>query len=828
MMTNGIKSENAPQEAGASSADIWAENPRYTWRLEYQGFDPQEEGLREALCTLGNGYFCTRGANIESSADEVHYPGTYLAGGYNRLTSEIAGETIENEDLVNLPNWLSLSFRLDGGPWFNVLENEILTYRQVLDIKTGVLYREVFCRDSQARETKIAERRLVHMANQHLAALEVTLTAVNWSGSLEVRSALDGRVVNAGVERYRDLNSKHLEPLEACGVSEDTIYLKTQTNQSELRLALAARTQVFHNQELQKVKRQTVTETGYAAQHLFFDLEPGDNVTVEKVVALYTSRDKAISECGLEARKLVARAGRFPHLLETHARTWEHLWRRFNLYLQHQDPDEGRLAEKVLRLHIFHLLQTTSIHTMDLDVGVPPRGWHGEAYRGHIFWDELFIFPLLNLRLPEITRSLLMYRYRRLNEARLAAQEAGYRGAMYPWQSGSNGKEESQEIHLNPDSGRWIPDHSRLQRHVNAAIAFNIYQYCQATQDLEFLAFYGAEIILEIARFWASLATYNQDLDRYEILGVMGPDEYHDAYPDTSTPGLNNNAYTNIMAVWVLTHALEILQALTEDRACELCETLQITQEEKDRWRDISRKMRLVFHGDGIISQFEGYDQLQELDWEHYKRKYGNIQRLDRILEAEGDHVNRYKASKQADVLMLFYLFSSDELREIFAQLGYPFAYETIPNNIDYYLKRTSHGSTLSWVVHSWVLSRSDRAGSWKFFREALKSDIHDIQGGTTPEGIHLGAMAGTVDLMSRAYTGIELRGDVLRFNPCLPEELKCFTMQIRYWGHTLDLEITQERLKVSTIRAAEKPIKVAYLDRIFALQPREALQIAL
>jgi len=827
-MTNGTKSKTASQEPVQISPDIFLENFHYTWSLHYQGFDPREEGLREALCTLGNGYFCTRGANIESSADEVHYPGTYLAGGYNRLTSEIAGEVIENEDLVNLPNWLPLSFRIDGGPWFNVQEREILSYHQVLDIKTGVLYRQIHFRDDRGRETKIAERRLVHKANQHLAALEVTFTAVNWSGSLEIRAALDGRVINAGVDRYQALNSRHLEPLEAHRVSEDTIFLKVRTNQSELRLALAARTQVFHNQELTPVERQTVAETGYVAQHLFFDLKSGDKITVEKVVALFTSRDKAISECGLEAKKLVARAEGFSQLLESHARTWEHLWRRFNLELLHQDPDEGKIAEKILRLHIFHLLQTSSIHTMDLDVGVPPRGWHGEAYRGHILWDELFIFPLLNLRLPEITRSLLMYRYRRLNEARVAARRAGHQGAMYPWQSGSNGREESQEIHLNPESGRWIPDNTQVQRHVNAAIAYNIYQYYQATQDLEFLAFYGAEIILEIARFWASLATYNKDLDRYEILGVMGPDEYHDASPEAASPGLNNNAYTNIMAVWVLTHALETIEALAEDRACELCENLQISDEEKDLWRDISRKMRVVFHDDGIISQFEGYDRLQELDWEHYRQKYSNIQRLDRILEAEGDNVNRYKASKQADVLMLFYLFSSDELREIFEQLGYPFEYETIPKNIDYYLNRTSHGSTLSWVVHSWVLSRSDRAGSWKFFREALKSDVYDIQGGTTAEGIHLGAMAGTVDLMSRAYTGIELRGNVLRFNPCLPSELSCFEMQIRYLGHTLDLEITQARLKVSCIRASEKPIKIAHLDQVYDLEPKEILEIPL
>ena len=172
-----------------------------------------------------------------------------------------------------------------------------------------------------------------------------------------------------------------------------------------------------------------------------------------------------------------------------------------------------------------------SPHTIEFDIGVPARGWHGEAYRGHIFWDELFIFPFLTLRLPMLTRALLRYRYRRLPEARRAAQAAGYAGAMYPWQSGSNGREETQTLHLNPHSGRWIPDHTHRQRHINVAIAYNIWQYYQITDDHEFLYFYGAEMLLEIARFWASIATYNSSLDRYEITGVMGPDEYHTAYP---------------------------------------------------------------------------------------------------------------------------------------------------------------------------------------------------------------------------------------------------------------------------------------------------------
>ena len=798
------------------------------WTLRYDQFDPEQEKLREALCTLGNGYFATRGAASESRAGDIHYPGTYLAGGYNRLKTEIQGKTIENEDLVNLPNWLCLRFRHPGEDWFDLSGVEILSYRQELNMKHGVLSRKVSFADKNGRRSTLRERRIVHMAQPHLAAMHVVLTPENWSGDLEFCSALDGRVVNDGVPRYSDLNSRHLEPEDAILTNRETICLTVRTNQSRLRIAQAARTRVCCNGDAVNTERSTDQEPGYIAQRFTLQATKGVEICLEKVVSLFTSRDHAIAECCLAAEKMVRRAGTFEVLLTAHNRSWKHIWRRFDItYEEKTPPSEDRTA-MILHLHTFHLLQTTSLHTMDLDVGVPSRGWHGEAYRGHIFWDELFIFPFLNLRVPEITRSLLMYRYRRLDEARAAALEEGFRGAMYPWQSGSNGREETQKIHLNPKSGRWIPDNSRHQRHVNAAIVFNIREYFQATEDMEFLSFYGAEMVLEIARFWSSVATYNRNLDRYEIRGVMGPDEYHDAYPDSDTPGLNNNAYTNVMAAWVLNEALTVLELLPEDRGKELREQLRLDAEELDLWRDISRKLRVVFHDNGIISQFEGYADLEEFDWEGYTEKYGDIQRLDRILKSEDDTPNHYKVSKQADVLMLFYLFSAEELAEIFEQLGYPFEYETIPKNIDYYIKRTSHGSTLSRVAHSWVLIRKDRARSWHLFTQALESDISDVQGGTTPEGIHLGAMAGTVNMIQVGYTGLETRGDVLWLNPCLPDDLGRLKMQIHYRGHNLSIEIVPGKLSITACRARKKTIRIGYKKTLYELDEGRTLEIAL
>ena len=737
------------------------------WTLAYDGFLPSEEGLREALCTLGNGYFATRGAAAEASADGVHYPGTYIAGCYNRLSAEVSARTVENESLVNAPNWLPLQFRIESGPWVRVETVAVLEHRQDLDLRRGVLTRCFRFRDGAGRETHVTQRRLVHMAEPHIAALETVFLAANWSGRLVVRSGLDGRVENAGVERYRGLGGRHLVP-QGTAVDRDTVSLLVETSQSGVRIAEAARTHVRRAASRVDVSRRAVEEPGYIAQEFSLELARGEPMTVEKVIALFTSRDAAITEPGDAARGAVARAADFSALLETHSQRWDQLWRQCET-----DVETDERTGLILHLHTFHILQTVSPNAIDLDAGVPARGLHGEAYRGHIFWDELFILPFLTLRIPEITRALLLYRYRRLPEASAAARRAGHAGAMFPWQSGSNGREETQTLRLNPRSQRWLPDRSHRQRHVGLAIAYNVWAYYQATGDLDFLTAFGAELILAIARFWASIATHNPALDRYDIHDIMGPDEFHDGYPDTDEPGLTNNAYSNVMAAWVLRRALDTLELLPPGRRSELEARLRLTREERERWDDISRKLQVPFHSDGVISQFDGYERLEEFDWDSYAQRYSDIHRLDRILEAEGDTPNRYKLSKQADVLMLFYLLPEPELREQFDRLGYSLSPKAVQRTIEYYSRRTSHGSTLSRIVHAGVLARSDPEESWRFFCEALESDVSDVQGGTTQEGIHLGAMVGTLDLIQRCYAGLSVRDGVLWLDPRPPRRCR-------------------------------------------------------
>lgn len=796
------------------------------WSLIYNDYIPKEEKLREALCALGNGYFVTRSAAIESHSDHIHYPGTYIAGGYNRLKTNIKGRVITNEDLVNFPNWLSLKFKIQEGPWFSIDETTILFFRQELDMQEGVLHKLTHFSDAKGRETRIVERRFVHMQNKHIASIELTITPINWEGKIEIESGIDGNIKNEGVKRYSALSKEHLKCIEK-ELDTNMIFLKMETVQSNHTVSVAAKTALFLNSEPLSVEGERVEDSAYIANRFILDhIKPDDHLSIEKSVSLYTSKDKAISNCYLEARFSLETIDRFEHLLTHHKAAWKYLWNYFDIDLNLKNIQKDYFLKRVVHLYTYHLLQTASVHSIDMDVGIPARGWHGEAYRGHIFWDELFIFSFFNYRLPQITRSLIMYRFRRLPQARHAAKERGYKGAMYPWQSGSNGAEETQTIHLNPRSNRWADDNTHLQRHINSAIVYNIWQYYQVTGDNEFLSFYGAEMILEIARFWSSIATYNSDQDRYEILGVIGPDEYHDAYTHSQTPGINNNAYTNIMAVFVLNKAIELKNILPFIQFNELCEKLQIEKTELDRWKDIRRKMKIHFHNDNIISQFEGYENLEELDWDVYYQKYKNIQRLDRILEAENDNVNNYKVSKQADVLMLFYLFSDEELKGLFHQLGYRFSKAMVQKNVKYYLKRTSSGSSLSQVVHAWVSARTNKKESWRFFNEALKIDIFDMQGDTTSEGVHLGAMAGSIDIIQRCYTGLEARDNILHLNPSLPKELKEIKLKLHYRGQWLDVYIDEDSVIIDSQPSNTDPITVNISSHTFGMSCGERKEI--
>ncbi|MBI2785187.1 MAG: glycoside hydrolase family 65 protein, partial [Legionella longbeachae] len=566
------------------------------WIICYRDFNLSSLRLRETLFTLGNGYFATRGA-LEDSISKIHYPGTYLAGGFNRITSKVAKQTLVNEDLVNQSNWLPLSFKIEEEEWFDITQVELLDYREMLHLKKGLVKRFYRCKDIKGRVFIINSLRFVSQHDPHLAGIRYSIISENWSAKLSIRSSICGEIKNRGVARYADLNNQHLEILKKGGSSE-YIYLQTKTSHSHIEVSEVIKTEVYKNKIKLNLENYIEEEDKNIHQYFNLTMKPYEKVTVYKTLAIYHSKDYGICENLYDAIKKIKEETSFHEIIKRHIFDWSLLWNHSDIQIE-----STKREQKLIRFHIFHTLQSISQHSVHLDYGAPARGLHGEAYRGHVFWDEIFILPFFFFSYPEIARSLLMYRYYRLNSARKLALECGYQGVMFPWQSASNGEEETQRFHLNPKSHKWGPDFSCLQRHVNMAIVYNIWNYYSITQDFQFLKKYGAEIILEIAKFISSIVTFNENKNKYEIIGVMGPDEFHEFDLSTKSPGLKNNAYTNFMAVWVLEKALELRKILSPSYQKYLFKLLNITQVELERWENILYKMYLPFHNK-ILSQF--------------------------------------------------------------------------------------------------------------------------------------------------------------------------------------------------------------------------------
>lgn len=735
------------------------------WNIDYSGFTAgKEEYAAESLLTTANGYLGVRGALPDMRAGDAAYPATYLAGCYNRAESDVAGNTVSNEDFVNVPDARSVRIKIGDGEWLSPenCRNKVL-YRN-LCLKTGVLTQTWVAEDSRKHLIQINSRMLADMSCPERFAVEYSFTPLNVDAEITVATCIDGTTRNYGVERYRSLTSDHYRVLSR-GAEGRYTQLNARTLQSGIGIGVTAKISgdFFTDSDIQiKESPDKVQQliTCHAKKGKTYRLAKSINIRLSSVFPdNWADADKTtLADFAVQA--------------EASEQAWKNLWDKADIVI-----DGDLMSQKLLRLHICHLLSSCSPYSngkYKLDVSVTARGLHGEAYRGHIFWDEIFILPFYIMHFPQTARQLLMYRYNRLPEARKIAQDSGCQGAVYPWQSGLDGSEQTQSVHLNPLNGHWDPDYSHLQRHVSLAVAYNIWLYWKNTGDAEFMRLYGMEMLTDIARFWLSKAEYDEVTGRYSVSGVMGPDEFHEHISGSSAAGLKDNAYTNMMISWLFSVLAELYpQFHTGGEDTAFIREI----------RHAGQHLALVIDDD-VIAQFDGYFSLKEIDWEHYKNKYGNIYRMDRILRAEGKSADNYKVAKQADTLMIFNNFSRDDVTGILNNMGYHLGRDYAQTNLHYYLKRTSHGSTLSRVVHAQLACDTGLHDlSRELYQQALRSDYGDIQGGTTAEGIHTGVMAATINTAVMSYAGVDIRGDRLSVSPSLPAEWKRIRFNLQHRG---------------------------------------------
>lgn len=787
----------------------------------FNEYKPSDERRREALLALGNGVLSMRASAPELSAsrlsqgDDQHYPGFYRAGWYDDAPRRVNGTRIAMSALVNLPDPFGLTFALDDDLWFNLASVKLQRYRQVLSLDRGTLRRDMTFMMGPTREVRLSETRLVSMADPDLCVLRWEVY-VPEGGCVRVRSTLNAGVRNAGVKRDAAYEGRRLQTIGFHSEADGGAAVLASLHDRSREVAVAAHTRL----SMPAGPWQQAVTGDCLCLEATCDLPEGRTLIIEKYVTVRVEGEIPRHEDSGRTLSIMLdqlrRRSDFDSVLQRHAAHWHRLWGRMAMQMT-----EHHLALP-LRLHRFHVLQALSPNSLGQDMGWPARGWQ-EGYFGQIFWDEIFAVPFLATHFPELAHTVVNYRYARLDMARALARRSGYRGAMFPWRSGRTGGEETPPYQCNPLSHHWVPDHTYLQRHVGSAIAYDVWQLYLATGDRSLVSHNGGELILEIARFWASMVRFDPGRGRYVIEGVIGPDEYHNAYPNTDVPGLDNNAYTNVMASWVLALALELLDLLPDEEADALQQRLGVTPQEQVDWDRISRTLYVPVQGDGVISQFEGFDRLESPPPEF--RQDGRP-RLDWMLEAQGDKTDNYQLTKQADVLMLLYLFPPRELERLFARLGYIEHLAEIRRTADYYLARITHESSLSKVVCAGALARLDAERSWDYFRQSLRTDLDAPSDSGIQEGVHLGAMAGSLDVLQRHYLGIVPNVACLQVMPAPPAALDNVSLDIEYKGVRLNVALKDRILSLSSDPRNSHDACIEYWDNRFSLKPGQVIHL--
>jgi alpha,alpha-trehalose phosphorylase len=711
------------------------------WRVEQEGFDPAREHDMESLFTIGNGYLGVRGA-LDTPLPGSHAD-LFVAGIYDRKHSERPYSELEfltegreddmHAELVSLPFPFRVRVSVDGRP-FDMMQGPWRSLRRVLDLRRGRLHLRYLFEDEEGLRTSIETWRSASLDDPHLLLQEVSVTCENHDALIEIDGSLHDPELAA--------NHPHLTASpEGPGVGTEVRGYATQA--SDYLVAVAARGRLLGEAE-DAIYVQAYGEAGQALRW-------------RRWVAVFTNRD--VSEPLDRARRVVQALDweAFSAAREREDAAWERHWQVADIRVDGSAP-----ARQALRFNAYHL-RIAADDNPETSIGA--RTLSGRAYEGHIFWDvEVFMLPYFVHRFPDnIARSLLLYRHNTLEGARRRAAELGYRGACYAWESTVTGADTTPRRILLKSSGKEIPIYTGYEQvHVTADVAYGIWRYLEATGDERFLAEAGAEILFETARFWVSRCERGEN--HYHIRGVTGPDEYHHTVDD--------NAYTNWMARFNLEKAVQACETLTGSRP-EVWEALRrklaIDADEPARWDDVARNLYCPEPRDGeVIEQFRGYFALSDYLVPESERFHAPLRRL-----FEAEEVNRSQLIKQADVLMLPYLFPER------------FSHSALEANYCYYEPRTDHGSSLSPPVHAALAARLGRCGeALDYWRRGLWLDLSNTMGNSAL-GAHAACMAGTWQTLVFGFLGVRFEedGPVLGAEPRLPPGWRSVELALQYCG---------------------------------------------
>lgn len=750
------------------------------WVLYEDKYDYRYQGKCESIMALGNGYL-----GLRSALEEIYVGQTrnfFVAGTFNRFHPAEVTELPNAADFTELQIYLNSElFSMDTG--------KVIEYARYLNLKEAELTREVLWKSTAKEAYRIVFKRFVSLADLHLIAFKLTVIPLCGDANVKIRTGIDGRMTNSGSQHFSEGDKRVYD--------RKFMQLVQTTTESHIDFVINCSCKGY-NEDNSGLTVTEALEYGVERRKIYgvyeFEAKKDIGITVEKLAVVFTSRDKEyiqnymledLKEHSLKHLKKMISLG-YDRLFENSRDKWSTYWDTVKIDIE-SSSSEDILA---LRFAQYHLLIATPVHDERFSIGA--KGLSGEGYKAHVFWDvEMFMLPYFQYNLPQIARQLLTYRYNTLEEARNKAKEYGYEGAMYPWETAFTGQEETPEwAALNVMTGRLTRVWAGIkEHHITADIAYMVWQYYLSTGDSEFMEKCGYEMIFECAWFWCSRLTWNEEKERYEIKDVIGPDEY--------TEHIDNNAYTNYMAHYVISIALELYNIMVKKSPLRfrlLDEKLNLSKR-YSIYMTAAEKLYLPREDNaGVIPQDDTFLSKKEIDISKYR--CDDIKQSI-LLDYSRSQIVDMQVLKQADVVMLLYT-----LRKIFDD-------KTIKASWEYYEKRTIHDSSLSSALHSIAacyFHDTDRA--YSFFKDTCRIDM-----GQNPvssnAGIHEATMGGIWMAVVMGFGGLFNNEGQLEIDPMLPSEWTRLCYGLFWQGREIHLDITTETITITSSSKGETLLKV-------------------
>ncbi len=745
------------------------------WLIEERQWIKRLQNIRETQFALGNGYLGMRGVLEEIPYDAM--PGTYISGTYDKMGSQV-------DELVNFPNAVNFKFTIEGEK-LDLAASDILGHQRALNMKKAVLTRHTLYKDIKKRRYDYQSLRFVSLHSRNIGAMQIAVTALDAACVIDINTGIDTSVSNSGI--LSEGRKKHFRVREL-GQAHNTGFLEIET--MEKKHIVQYWSGFYYEIDGKK---------SFAKDNVFrLRLKKGQTAIFTKI--FYVKRFPYTEKRGAYKKKSFkvfneAFQDEFPTLLKNHIKMWERLWEKADILIEGTEN-----LQKNLRFNIYHMLACAHYDSGFSSIGA--RTLSGEGYRGHIFWDtEIFLMPFYLFNFPRVAKNMLLYRYRRLDQARELAQKEGFKGAKFAWESADTGEDETPEWSKDFD-GTVIKIHTHQQEHhITADIARAVYNYYNTSGDEEFMKTCGYEMFFEAARFWASRVEYNKRKKRYEIKRIMGPDEFH--------KDVNNNAFTNIMAKWNLLTAYKLFSALKKKRSLskKLKQKLDLTEKETKDWKKIAARITINVNKKKVIEQFDGYFKLKNVALR--RSDEDGIPLIPAQLKAKG--LGKTQLVKQADVLMALYL------------LDQVFGLKTKVANYDFYIPRTVHKSSLSPSIHSILAADAgDLTRAYSLFKASLHTDISNHYGNTR-DGIHAASSGGTWQAVVFGFAGIKIRTGKITVNPRLPKRWSRVAFSLAWKGEVIKFELTNEAIKLKVHSRKRKETELGIFNQMMQLKTNKA-----